>query len=162
MPHYAALFKGLKILKMFVYLCKSFCCEYFYILNKGEIFSYKINAWQMVSKCITFIIRQIRYIYGMIKRIIFLLLILCSCFVAPIGAQYTILHSFNGADGAWPDEGNIILSSQILYGTVTEGGHDDNGCIFSVDTDGSNYKVLQFFNDTTNGTASLGVKSFRE
>ncbi len=59
-------------------------------------------------------------------------------------AQFNILHSFNDTLGANP-WGNLTLAGNKLYGLATVGGLHSQGCIFSIDTDGSNYKDLLDF-----------------
>ena len=65
-------------------------------------------------------------------------------------AQYTILINFTGGNGSWPDN-TLIVSGSKLYGTTNMGGMYDDGCIFSVDTNGNGYEDLFDF-DGTNGS----------
>ena len=60
-------------------------------------------------------------------------------------AQDVILHSFKKADGYGPI-GPPALSGKMIYGTTYLGGLYDSGCIFRVDTNGNNFKVLFSFN----------------
>jgi hypothetical protein len=66
------------------------------------------------------------------------------------GTGFKILHSFAGgtSDGARP-VGTLVLSNGILYGTTSEGGNSTTyggaGTVFSIGTNGSNYKILHFF-----------------
>jgi len=49
--------------------------------------------------------------------------------LSPSGAGFTILHSFDGSDGAFPAAAPIYING-VLYGTTSEGGLDqcgDNG-----------------------------------
>jgi uncharacterized repeat protein (TIGR03803 family) len=69
------------------------------------------------------------------------------------GTGFTVLHTFgallptNGdqtnTDGAGPN--GLLLSGNTLYGTATEGGEYGNGTIFSLNTNGSNFRVLHAF-----------------
>ena len=47
--------------------------------------------------------------------------------------------------------GSLTLSGSVLYGMTSSGGANDDGVIFSINTDGSGYKDLLDFNGT-NGT----------
>ena len=53
---------------------------------------------------------------------------------------------YNG-DGAWPYE-TLLVDGQTLYGTTVEGGNTNQGVVFKVFTDGSDYTVLKYFNQT--------------
>ena len=67
-------------------------------------------------------------------------------------AQLTVLHSFNGGENP---QGSVILSEGVLYGMTTNGGANNAGYIFSVNTNGSNFKNLWNFNDSgINGNAN--------
>lgn len=64
----------------------------------------------------------------------------------------SLFHSFTAldpsagtnADGAAPTCG-LIESGGVLYGTTSSGGPGGNGTIFSINTDGSSFKVLHSF-----------------
>lgn len=77
-------------------------------------------------------------------------------FLNPDGSDYTILHHFQGqpSDGTWP-HGSLFFFRDLLYGMTWAGGCDEtdcpnvegNGCgtIFSIQTDGSDYRVIWTF-----------------
>jgi uncharacterized repeat protein (TIGR03803 family) len=68
------------------------------------------------------------------------------------GGGYTILHNFtNTPDGSYPF-GGLTLSGGVLYGTTISGGVNTNGVIFSINPDGSGYKVLYSFGGFTGNT----------
>ncbi|MGP8215780.1 MAG: choice-of-anchor tandem repeat GloVer-containing protein [Bacteroidia bacterium] len=76
------------------------------------------------------------------------------------GNGYKIIHNFNGINGESP-QCLLTLAGGTLYG-VANGGKfydpakwDSAGVIFSLDTNGSGYKVLFYFNDT-NGAMPSG------
>ncbi len=78
-------------------------------------------------------------------------------FVATTSAclgQYTVLHNFNGADGATPN-GTLLLSKNLLYGMTRNGGIHGDGTIFSIDTNGNSYRKLHDF-DSLNGCHPYG------
>ncbi len=68
----------------------------------------------------------------------------------------TTLHDFSLSDGAGP-VGTLLLSGSTLYGTTSGGGVGANsdGTVFAVNTDGSDFRVLETFNGS-NGAAPLG------
>ncbi len=78
---------------------------------------------------------------------VFLFTFTFSLFASLCEGQYTVLHNFNGTNGSDP-QGGLTLSGNVLYGMTTYGGTNNEGCVFSINTDGSNYKVLLNFNDS--------------
>lgn len=64
---------------------------------------------------------------------------------AGVSAQtFTVLHTFGaGADGVLPE--NVVCVGNTLYGTTYEGGTNDSGTVFAVNTDGTDYTVLHSF-----------------
>ena len=71
------------------------------------------------------------------------------------GTGYSILHNFNGTNGASPYGSLIQGTDEKLYGMTISGGSSDVGVIFSTNTDGTNYTILQNFNGT-NGAYPYG------
>lgn len=76
------------------------------------------------------------------------------------GSGYTVLHAFpnsTGTDGKTP-YGSVVLSGTTLLGTMSRGGANNNGVIYSVNTDGSGFSVLHNFgaNNTGDGGIPLG------
>jgi uncharacterized repeat protein (TIGR03803 family) len=72
------------------------------------------------------------------------------------GLVFTNLHSFAGypTDGAVP-EGGLILFSNILYGTASQGGSSGAGAVFAINTDGTGLTNLHSF-ATENYNAASG------
>ena len=61
------------------------------------------------------------------------------------GSDPSALQSFgSGTDGSSP-VGSPVQSGAILYGMTSNGGVRDNGVIFSVDQDGTQYSILHRF-----------------
>jgi uncharacterized repeat protein (TIGR03803 family) len=61
------------------------------------------------------------------------------------GTDFTLLHEFTGgSDGSGVFAG-LVLSSNTLYGTTVNGGNNDEGVVFAVDTGDTNFTVLHQF-----------------
>jgi len=62
------------------------------------------------------------------------------------GTHFVDLIDFNNINGGYP-EGSLTLSGNKLFGMTADGGGGyDDGVIFSVDSNGSNFKDLLIFN----------------
>lgn len=83
------------------------------------------------------------------KKIYFSFAVLFLLGIGTVAGQYKVLHNFNKTNGAYP-WGSVTLSNGVLYGMTEYGGTYDSGCVFSMDTNGTNYKVLLNF-DGVNG-----------
>jgi uncharacterized repeat protein (TIGR03803 family) len=68
--------------------------------------------------------------------------------------DYSILASFNGANGANP-QGGLTLDGSTLYGMTQNGGSSGHGNIFSINTDGTGFQNLLSFNGA-NGANPYG------
>ena len=55
-----------------------------------------------------------------------------------------VLHSFGGADGAWP-RGSLVAAGGFLYGGTTVGGDANSGTVFRVRPDGTEFQSLYSF-----------------
>ena len=77
------------------------------------------------------------------------------------GAAFTNLHSFTGyisetyADGIYP-ESVLVLSGNTLYGVALEGGANDAGTVFKINTNGSGFAVLYSFTGGIGGDYPIG------
>ena len=89
------------------------------------------------------------------KRNTILLFVAFCLGIVEGNAQYTVLHKFNGINGAMP-EGTLTLAGKKLYGMTSLGGAYNLGCIFSIDTTGNNYKDMYDLNSTS-GDEPLGA-----
>jgi uncharacterized repeat protein (TIGR03803 family) len=70
--------------------------------------------------------------------------------LSPTGAE-TVLHSFNGADGAVPDSGFLVLDKAgNLYGTTNGGGAHNHGVVFKLSPTGTE-TVLHSFTEGADG-----------
>jgi uncharacterized repeat protein (TIGR03803 family) len=72
------------------------------------------------------------------------------------GAGFNVLHAFTGTDGDTPGDA-LTLSSDgtTLYGMTTYGGANGQGEVFSIDTSGNGFQVLDSFNGA-NGANPYG------
>ncbi|MGD0710661.1 MAG: choice-of-anchor tandem repeat GloVer-containing protein [Bacteroidales bacterium] len=70
-------------------------------------------------------------------------------------AQYTILLNFDSANGSNP-YGSLIYDGTYLYGMTSLGGTYNDGTIFKIKPDGSNYAKLLDFAGATNGKSPAG------
>ncbi len=70
----------------------------------------------------------------------------CIFSVDTDGNGYNDMLDFNGSNGSWP-QGSLICASGVLYG-ITQGSSltINDGTIFSIDTNGSGFKILLTFN----------------
>jgi uncharacterized repeat protein (TIGR03803 family) len=85
------------------------------------------------------------------KKILIILFIGSLTQISAIRAQYLKLIDFDGTNGGQPAN-SLILLGNTLYGTASRGGANDMGCIFRVNTDGSEYAILHDFAGTLDGS----------
>jgi uncharacterized repeat protein (TIGR03803 family) len=74
--------------------------------------------------------------------------------------KFKVLHNFNGGNGATPDHGTLVQSGSKLFGLTANGGKYGMGVVFSIQTNGQHFTVLQNFgnpgsNDGSNPLGSL-------
>ncbi|NCC50842.1 MAG: hypothetical protein EOM20_06445, partial [Spartobacteria bacterium] len=63
--------------------------------------------------------------------------------------SFETLHIFNGTDGRFPLGAPVFIAATgRLYGVTARGGSNDLGVLFSVKTDGSQYRVEHVFSET--------------
>ena len=67
------------------------------------------------------------------------------------GTGFEVLHGFTGGedDGSFP--GGLALVGSTLYGVTTSGGAGGGGSLFKVNTDGTDYAVVHFFDNVLAG-----------
>lgn len=71
-------------------------------------------------------------------------------------AQYTTLHSFDGAlNGTYGSE-SLYSDGTFLYGMTQYGGANNLGTIYKINQDGTGFVKLLDFNGTTNGSLPKG------
>jgi uncharacterized repeat protein (TIGR03803 family) len=61
---------------------------------------------------------------------------------------FTDIHTFHGADGAFPATALFLVADGTLYGTTRDGGDSDLGTLFSIDTAGVFTPLLHSFTGT--------------
>jgi uncharacterized repeat protein (TIGR03803 family) len=77
------------------------------------------------------------------------------------GNSFNVLHEFswNSDNGANP-YGSLVLTSGKLYGMTKSGGALGYGTIFSIDTDGSNFLIMQDLGGSPYGSLFNGPDKF--
>lgn len=66
------------------------------------------------------------------------------------GTDFNVLHTFASipSDGIAP-QGSLVSDGTYLYGMTRYGGTNDNGVIFRIQPDGSDYTLLKIFSNAT-------------
>jgi uncharacterized repeat protein (TIGR03803 family) len=82
------------------------------------------------------------------KLLLISLLSFCSSIFRVCDAQLTVIHNFDGTSGGYP-QGTLIISGNMFYGVTDGGGTHGDGVVFSMDSNGSNYKDLLNFNNNS-------------
>ena len=82
--------------------------------------------------------------------------------IMPGGTGYAIDHFFAGPkdDGNDPQHDSLTLIGNVLYGTTLIGGQHDNGTIFSIDDDGTNYSPSPLFDFPASASNNTGDQPF--
>lgn len=74
------------------------------------------------------------------------------------GNGFGVLHSFDGAQGAYPFLGSLVQGGDgTLYGTTVFGGSLDLGTVFRLATSGAGFAVIHNFNSTLGSNPYVGV-----
>jgi len=81
------------------------------------------------------------------------------------GTGYSTLHSFIGSginsEGSSPT-GLLLLSDSILYGMTYFGGPNNNGTLFRLNLDGSNFKLMHSFDgNTSDGSGGFTLSLYK-
>jgi uncharacterized repeat protein (TIGR03803 family) len=76
--------------------------------------------------------------------------------IKPDGTSYSDILDFAGiANGSAPS-GSLIFDGIFLYGMTTNGGTNNDGTIFKIKSDGTNYFKLFDFSSTSDGKSPYG------
>jgi len=76
--------------------------------------------------------------------------------IKPDGTEYTILYDFiNTLDGALPI-GSLIFDRTFLYGMAQKGGTNNQGTVFKIKPDGTEFTKLLDFAGISNGSTPFG------
>ena len=71
----------------------------------------------------------------------------------PDGTDFTVLHSMQwAADGGNPNLALMQGADGRLYGAAGQGGPNNSGTIFAINTDGSGYTVLRYLDSYADGS----------
>jgi uncharacterized repeat protein (TIGR03803 family) len=73
--------------------------------------------------------------------------------------QYKVLHVFTGGDDGGNPYDSLIASGTTLYGTTGRGGEDGYGTVFSIQTDGKEFSILQPFTGLYNSAGAYPYAS---
>lgn len=78
-----------------------------------------------------------------------------SVLLSNASVKEAVLHSFTGGatDGS-TSMSSLLKVGSLLYGTTFGGGSDDQGTVFSIAPDGSNFAVLHSFKSKQKGSVS--------
>lgn len=96
------------------------------------------------------------------KLIVFIAVVFLAGFLPAVNMEsfaFTNLHEFNGGagDGQSPHYGSTLtLGGTTLYGVTPNGGASDNGVVFSINTDGTGFRVLHEFTGGAAGGSRPG------
>jgi len=77
--------------------------------------------------------------------------------VNPDGSRFTTLHAFANSDGAAPFWGVIQGKDGRLYGVTLNGGQNQGGTVFAINTDGSGFSTLHFFQNANDGASPSSI-----
>jgi uncharacterized repeat protein (TIGR03803 family) len=75
------------------------------------------------------------------------------------GTDFTNLYNFNSGTRSQSFQPGLVLSGNTLYGVRTDGGSNDNGNVFAVNTDGTGFTNLYIFSATTYDSSSENASS---
>lgn len=85
-----------------------------------------------------------------ISRFLAITILSFTC-LAAIAQDYRVLHHFvGGTNGGAKPYGSLIQSGPALYGMTRDGGANDLGTVFKMNTDGPGFTVLHSFISATN------------
>ncbi len=74
------------------------------------------------------------------------------------GTGFTILHNFSVYETlSGPPSANMVLCSNLLYGTTGEGGSGDYGTVFAMATNGTSYSIIHNFTNADGQLPRGGV-----
>ncbi len=79
--------------------------------------------------------------------------------LSPDGSNFEILHDFAGGtvDGFGDDDGLLLSGGSTLYGLTGAGGANNDGIVYSINTDGAGYTILHTFAGTPDGSEPARV-----
>jgi uncharacterized repeat protein (TIGR03803 family) len=72
------------------------------------------------------------------------------------GGGFTVLRHFAGPDGKMP-YCELLLVSNVLYGTTAAGGDNDQGVVFQINTNGWSFSVLKSFSSSDGSLPLSGL-----
>jgi uncharacterized repeat protein (TIGR03803 family) len=77
--------------------------------------------------------------------------------INPDGTAYQVLKSLGGTSGANPQDALVLATNGVLYGTTFYGGSANNGTIFQLNPNGTNFGVIKSYSAAgTDGQLPMG------
>ena len=73
------------------------------------------------------------------------------------GANLTTLHSFNNSTEGSFSYGKMLLIDTTLFGVCLQGGENNGGTLWKIQTDGSGFEVMHHFAESTGITPTAGL-----
>ena len=82
----------------------------------------------------------------MTKKVLFLVSVLATAQLQLHAQTFTVLHRFlpDGVDGVTASA-SPTLSGGMLYGITRNGGNNNGGTVFKIDTNGADYQIIHHF-----------------
>jgi len=78
--------------------------------------------------------------------------------VQPSGADFTVLKHFESGDSGAPPMGGVVFRPPgMLYGVTQGGGTHGDGVIYSLNTDGTGFRILHSFEYASSGRYPSGT-----
>jgi uncharacterized repeat protein (TIGR03803 family) len=72
------------------------------------------------------------------------------------GNNFVDIHDFDNTDGDDPYGGVILGGGGFLFGVTANGGNDDAGVVYKIDTSGNNFAVIHHLNGANDGGHPYG------
>ena len=72
------------------------------------------------------------------------------------GDNFVDIHDSDNTDGANPYGGVILGGGGFLFGTAANGGNDDAGVVYKIDTSGNNFAVIHHLDGGNDGSHPFG------
>ena len=71
------------------------------------------------------------------------------------GSDFQLLHNFSGGSNGGHPASEVTLADSQLFGTSSSGGGSGFGTVYSINTDGTDFRVLHSFTGNFDGSVPL-------